>query len=274
MEHINARSIDLSALVIKSIDEKHKARSAYLGSKVGASSVMYCLLQQYYKLVGAPASSTMKPVDKFRMEQGNIMEAALADLMIRPEDDIRVVELKEQIEYRGIRCNPDRILEVRVNVPGVGGDLWVPVAPVEYKDLDTYTFMKIALQGVEAARYEYYVQAMLYASALSFPGSKLFVVAKSPSDVKRDVRIKLNSLAKKPGVEAIRQVQTLEGMDLWSYQEWIPVIPEVIEMAEERASVVTIAAQLGKQPRREYTPGKDWPCNFCAYVKQCKEDQG
>ena len=273
---MHPKDINLSAAVIRSIDNKRAARGVELDTgEVGASSVQYCLRRQWYSLTSTEVTDGADDFEKYKLYQGDISEAEMAELMELNEPYF-VENYSEDFApivnpIPGMRHSPDRILyeEDRMQ-PG----LYKAICPIEFKNLDTYTFMKICLNGVKEANYPYYVQSMLYAYVYGFEGTKFFATCKSPAAVKTDIERKLKSLSKKPGVKSVVEKEKLLELNKWSYEEWIPIDMAVIEDAIHRKDIVTLGVQSGIAPEREYEPGKSWNCDYCPYMRKCMEDYG
>lgn len=266
-----ASEVNLSKLVIASIDEMATKRTEELGvvGNVHASSIMYCMLRQYYSMTNTPVTNPNSPAEKYKLHQGNIAEAALASLMER--DGYKLLSDLETVSYRGVSCTPDRILVAEI------AGVEYPLAPVEFKNVDSYSFMKIAMEGLEKANLPYYVQCLLYAAALGFSGTKFFMAAKSPAAIQTEIGRKLKGLSKKPGIQSIRDKEALLKINGWSYEEWIPLNDQnkvLLERVFQRVAVLYNMLKLGTPPPREYTPGKDWQCDYCPFRIRCEIENG
>lgn len=266
---MHPKDISLSKAVIKSIDKHRKERELVLNTgEVGASSIMYCLLRQYYQLINTGPSEELDDLEKYKLYQGDISEKEMAELMSLDPPyfvtyfDPHLVPIVNPI--KGMRHSPDRILYEASDNPK-------PICPIEFKNLDTYGFMKVAINGVKEGNYPYYVQSMIYAYVYGFEGTKFFATTKSPNATKTDIERKLKTLTKKPGVQSVKQKEKLLELNGWSYEEWVPVDMEVIEEIIRRKNLVQLSVATKVPPDREYEPGKDWACDYCPFVEQCMD---
>lgn len=269
---MHPKEINLSEAVIKTITAYRKERTAVLDTgEVGASSIQYCLRRQYYQLINTGPEIEIDDAEKYKLYQGDISEKEMAELMllnapyfVAPYDPY-LVPVTNPIT--GMRYNPDRIL---YKDNGLNSDNRTEaICPIEFKHLDTYGFMKIAINGVKEANYTYYVQSMIYAYVHGFDGTKFFATAKSPAAVKTDIERKLKTLTKKPGVQSVKQKEQLMLLNGWSYEEWIPVDMEIIEEVIRRKNTVLFSVGAKSVPNREYEPGKDWNCDYCPFIEDC-----